>query len=381
MSNLPMIGVLGTSATTEAVPAQSMECALEVGKEIARSGAICASGGMSGVMNAVSKGARSLGGIVVGIAPVLERSECSPYLTVAITTGLGTVRNVINVRAPDSLIAIGGGFGTLNELLIAYEDHKPSVVIEGSGGWSDRLRAFLLDEAYFDDQRKAPIHFVHTPSEAVNLALKLSGEPMPSKVKLKAPKDPAVQPPHIGVLTPGSPEPGGTLDQVTMEGARKVGRLLAERGAVTICDPGQGAQGQVSLGASEKGGIVASILGGMSKADANTGVTVPIRTGLGEAAYFLPVRASDALIVVGGDAGILNQLTLCYFHSRPTVILKNSGGWANRLPAVLWEGKYLDWRKNVEFHFAETAEEAVELAMRLGYKPPSPIEPKYDVSW
>ncbi len=255
-----MIGVLGTAATTEAVPTHSIECALEVGKEIARAGAICVSGGMSGVMNAASKGARSLGGIVVGIAPGLDRGECSPYLTVVITTGLGTMRNVINVRAPDSLIAIGGGFGTLNELLIAYEDHKPAIVIEGSGGWSDRLRSVLLDETYFDNQRKAPVYFVHTPAEAVALALKLSGEPLPANVKLQAPPEPAVQPPHIGVLTPDLPRAGEPLEDVTLESAGQVGRLLAERGAVTICDPGQGAQARVSQGASERGGIIASIL-------------------------------------------------------------------------------------------------------------------------
>ncbi len=252
--------MLGTAATTEAVPTHSIECALEVGKEIARAGAICVSGGMSGVMNAASKGARSLGGIVVGIAPGLDRGECSPYLTVVITTGLGTMRNVINVRAPDSLIAIGGGFGTLNELLIAYEDHKPAIVIEGSGGWSDRLRSVLLDETYFDNQRKAPVYFVHTPAEAVALALKLSGEPLPANVKLQAPPEPAVQPPHIGVLTPDLPRAGEPLEDVTLESAGQVGRLLAERGAVTICDPGQGAQARVSQGASERGGIIASIL-------------------------------------------------------------------------------------------------------------------------
>ncbi|HZQ07152.1 MAG TPA: TIGR00725 family protein [Anaerolineae bacterium] len=379
MMRVPMIGVLGTAATTEAVPTNSIECALEVGREIARSGAICVSGGMSGVMNAASKGARSLGGIVVGIAPGLERGECSPYLTVAIMTGLGTVRNVVNVRAPDSLIAIGGGFGTLNELLIAYEDHKPAIVIEGSGGWSDRLRSVLLDETYFDDQRKAPMYFVRTPAEAVALALKLSGEPLPSNVQLHAPQEPAIQPPHIGVLTPDLPLAGEPLEDVTLESAGQVGRLLAERGAVTICDPGQGAQARVSQGAAERGGIVASILGSMSKADANNHVMIPVRTGLGKATYSLPVRASDALIVVGGDAGVLNQLTLCYFHSRPVVILRNSGSWANRLPDLLWEGKYLDWRKNIEFHFAQTPEQAVDLAMQLGYKPPSQIEPKYDV--
>lgn len=378
MLNVPLIGILGSGGSDE-VPAYTIDLALEVGREIASRGAICMSGGMSGVMNAVSKGARVAGGLVVGITPVLDRRECSPYLTVAITTGLGTVRNLLNVRAPDSLITVAGGFGTLNELLLAYQDNKPAVVLEGSGGWSDRLRSVLLEETYFDERRKARIYFATSPAEAVDLAVELSGETLPGTARLVPPVDPMDQPPHIGVLTPGTSDPATPLAARTLEIARQVGEEIAKQGAVTVCDAGHAAQAEVGRGANEAGGLVVGILGSLSKSDANAHVTVPIRTGLGEAAYPLTIRASDALVMVGGDSTTINQLTLCYYHYRPVVVVKGSGGWADRLPTALWHGKYLDWRKNLEIRFADTAQEAVELALRLGYKAPSRVDPKFDL--
>jgi hypothetical protein len=47
------------------------------------------------------------------------------------------------------------------------------------------------------------------------------------------------------------------------------------------------------------------------------------------------------------------------------VILKGSGGWADRIIPCLQEGKYLDERHTVEISIAETPAAAVELAYAL----------------
>jgi uncharacterized protein (TIGR00725 family) len=109
------VAVCGAS---EATPSQ-MDAAREVGRLLAQGGAIVINGGYGGVMDAVSEGAASQGGTVVGILPESDRDGANPHLTVAIPTGLGQARNSVIVTAADSVIAIGGGWGTLSEIALA----------------------------------------------------------------------------------------------------------------------------------------------------------------------------------------------------------------------------------------------------------------------
>ncbi len=366
---IPMIGIIGMGTSggkEDPVPEEALQLAEQVGEAIARKGGITLSGGEKGVMNAVSKGARQVGGLVVGVSPRLDRLEASPYLDVSITTGLGTVRNLLNVRAPDTIVMVNGGYGTLNEILLAYQDGKPCVVLEGSGNWADRLRSILVDGDYLDERHHVKTYFAHTPDEVVELAMELSGEPKPAPPRLIPPEHPTNQRPHIGVLTPGQRKPNPAVTQTTLDAAEQVGREIARHGGITINDGGGSAQEANSGAARQAGGLTVGILQTMSKSDANPYVDVPIRTGLGEASYALVVRATDAQIVVGGDSTTLNQICLSYYHRRPVVVVENSGGLANRLRSILYEGKYLDWRRQVEIRFAPSPAEAVELAFALG---------------
>ncbi len=81
----------------------------EVGRLIARRGAVLVCGGLTGVMEAASRGARSEGGITIGILPQEHKREANEYIDIPIATGLGIGRNVIIARTADVLIAIGGG--------------------------------------------------------------------------------------------------------------------------------------------------------------------------------------------------------------------------------------------------------------------------------
>ncbi|GJM74119.1 hypothetical protein HMSSN036_63350 [Paenibacillus macerans] len=44
-------------------------------------------------------------------------------------------------------------------------------------------------------------------------------------------------------------------------------------------------------------------------------------------------------------------------------MLLGTGGWADKLPGFLYEGKYFDERRNMEVKFASSPAEAAELAM------------------
>ena len=109
------VAVCGTGEATE----EERGAAEEVGRLLARRGAVVLCGGLGGVMDAVSRGAAAEGGTVVGILPGETRAGASMHLTVALPTGLGQARNAVLVTAAESVIAIGGGWGTLSEIALA----------------------------------------------------------------------------------------------------------------------------------------------------------------------------------------------------------------------------------------------------------------------
>src|SRR5258706_6033783 len=168
MTRRPVITVIGKSARnpSDPVPARALRAGEEVGKLLAERGAVVVTGGLSGVMEAVSRGARNAGGLVIGILPGVDKRDANPYVDVAITTGMGWMRNTLVVRAADAVIMISGGIGTLNELTVAYED-KPTVVLEGTGGWSDRIHELADHGKHLDDARSYDNRLADAAADAV----------------------------------------------------------------------------------------------------------------------------------------------------------------------------------------------------------------------
>jgi len=175
MTRRPVITVIGKSGKDprDPVPEKALRMSEEVGRLIAERKGIVVTGGLSGVMEAVSRGAKNAGGLVIGILPGLDKRDANAYVDVAITTGMGWMRNTLVVRAADAVIMISGGIGTLNELTVAYED-KPTVILEGTGGWSDRIREIAYKGKHLDEAGTSELHYAKTPAEAVDLALSLA---------------------------------------------------------------------------------------------------------------------------------------------------------------------------------------------------------------
>jgi hypothetical protein len=48
------------------------------------------------------------------------------------------------------------------------------VILEGSGGWSDRIREIAYKGKHLDEAGTAELHYAKTPAEAVDLALSLA---------------------------------------------------------------------------------------------------------------------------------------------------------------------------------------------------------------
>jgi uncharacterized protein (TIGR00725 family) len=124
----PYIAVVGPGEAT----ADQLQAAEDVGAQLATAGAVVVTGGLGGVMEAASRGARSKRGVTVGLLPGADREAANGWVEVAIATGLGEMRNALIARAVDALIAIGGGAGTLSEIAFALKLGKPVV---GLGTW------------------------------------------------------------------------------------------------------------------------------------------------------------------------------------------------------------------------------------------------------
>jgi uncharacterized protein (TIGR00725 family) len=103
------------------------------------------------------------------------------------------------------------------------------------------------------------------------------------------------------------------------EAAERVGRGLAEAGAVVVCGGLGGVMEAACRGAKAVGGTTVGILPGTSRFDANDYVDVAIPTGIGEARNALVVGAADAVVAVGGEFGTLSEIALALKAGTPVI--------------------------------------------------------------
>ncbi len=120
-----IISVIGGRRVEKAL----LEEAEKVGRLMARRGIALVCGGLGGIMEAVARGARSEGGITIGVLPQDHKREANEYIDIPLVTGMGVGRNVIIARSADVVIAIGGEYGTLSEIAFALQMGKPVIGI------------------------------------------------------------------------------------------------------------------------------------------------------------------------------------------------------------------------------------------------------------
>ena len=135
----------------------------EVGRELARNGAAVACGGLIGVMEAVCKGAKSEGGLTIGILPGDDPEDANPYVDLPICTGIMYARNMVVVKTGRAVIAIDGSFGTMSEIGHALSEDIPVI---GLDTWN-----FSSDS---DGESRDPIIRATDPVDAVAKAIAAS---------------------------------------------------------------------------------------------------------------------------------------------------------------------------------------------------------------
>jgi uncharacterized protein (TIGR00725 family) len=105
-----------------------------VGAGLADVGAVVLTGGLGGVMLAAARGAANHGGTVIGLLPGTDRADANPYVTFALPTGLGQLRNGVIVQASDAIIGVGSSWGTVNEISLALRIGRTVAWLMGERG-------------------------------------------------------------------------------------------------------------------------------------------------------------------------------------------------------------------------------------------------------
>lgn len=172
----------------------------------------------------------------------------------------------------------------------------------------------------------------------------------------------------IGVIG-NAARPGVELAPELLQAAREVGRRIAEAGAVLVNGGTGGVMEASAEGAKAAAGFTIGFLPQADYAHANDHLDVAFPTGMGTMRNILTARCCDAIIMIGGGVGTLNELTIAYDVGTPVVVLRGTGGWSDRIRDSLVDERWLDERRSAELEFVDTPAEAVALALTAVSRP------------
>jgi uncharacterized protein (TIGR00725 family) len=109
------------------------EIAHKIGGIVAKVGAVLVCGGLGGVMEAASKGAKSAGGTTIGILPGKDKADANPYIDIALPSSIGYARNAVVACSADIIVALPGSDGTSSEISYGIVYKRPIIDL---GGWN-----------------------------------------------------------------------------------------------------------------------------------------------------------------------------------------------------------------------------------------------------
>ncbi len=130
------------------VPPEVVRQSIDLGAAIAKRGWVLLTGGRSqGIMQGATDGARSAGGLTIGLHPGLHDADDVADADVVIFTGIGYARNMINILTSDVVVCLPGATGTLSEAAYATTYGKPLILFgfDDRGILEDAVRVDTLD--------------------------------------------------------------------------------------------------------------------------------------------------------------------------------------------------------------------------------------------
>jgi len=172
-----IVSVLGGSSPAPGSPAYQE--AYTLGRLLAEAGYTVASGGYSGIMEAVSRGAAEAGGHVIGVTTDrLNRWEvrtvrANPWVREEIRFPTLRERLLHLITFSDALIALRGGIGTLSEVALAWSlmqvgemPVRPLILV--GPAWGTLLRQYYGRGEYIRDEDMRLWQCVDGPEAAVS---------------------------------------------------------------------------------------------------------------------------------------------------------------------------------------------------------------------
>ena len=108
------------------------QLAHKVGEIVANMDCVLVCGGLGGVMEAASRGAKEAGGLTIGLLPGKDKADANPYIDIALPTTIGYARNAIVASSADIIIALPGSHGTNSEICYGLVFGRPVLDL---GGW------------------------------------------------------------------------------------------------------------------------------------------------------------------------------------------------------------------------------------------------------
>ena len=160
--------------------------ALSLGKWIAQNGHVLVFGGAKGgSMSAVSEGAASSNGKIVGVIPpaIIQMNRQSPLCTELVTVQDMSERKASMKNIADAFVVLPGSYGTLDELFdvtasaIVGEHRKPVIILNQNGFYNHliALIAQMKEEKFIPVENFRPV-FVNTPEECFQQLVRISDE-------------------------------------------------------------------------------------------------------------------------------------------------------------------------------------------------------------
>ena len=142
------------------------ELASRLSREAAELGVELALGGCWGLMGKVVREALKLGVEVTVFLPIGASCDIEGHGLKIINTNMTpNMRSVLLVSSSDALLALGGGAGTVMEVLMAYRERKKVALVKGYGMDSDKY--FEIMEKGIDSRELAPVRAFKCPAEAL----------------------------------------------------------------------------------------------------------------------------------------------------------------------------------------------------------------------
>ena len=135
---------------------------------------------------------------------------------------------------------------------------------------------------------------------------------------------------------------GDCINTETIEKAEKVGGAIAKSGAVLVTGAPTGLPHYAAKGAKKAGGMSIGFSPAATRADHINRYKLPTKyvdltvyTGFGYAGRNLILtRSADAVIIICGRIGTLNEFTVAFEDRKPIGVLENSGGMAEELEQI-----------------------------------------------